>query len=310
MSASGSAQGCAPRSTSVWTRAVADRVADYLELTKPRITIMVLLAVSVGYVLGSAGSWQVAPLLHALGGIALVAAGTSALNQLLERDVDARMQRTAKRPLPAGRLLPAEVLLFALTTGVLGVVYLALTVNPLTAVVALFTLLSYVFVYTPLKQTTSLCTAVGAIPGAMPPVLGWAAASGRLEAGAFVLFAILFLWQFPHFLAIGWLYREQYIRAGLRMLPARRPAARIIGCLSVAYALVLLPVSLLPSRLEMAGEGYFFAAGVLGLGYLACAVRFTLYESVGAARGLLWSSLVYLPLLLTSLMWDHLRLLQ
>lgn len=285
---------------------VAAKLADYLELTKPRIALLALATVTVGYTLGCAGNWLGTPLLHALFGISLVAAGASALNQLLERDTDAQMQRTANRPLPAGRLTPAEVLLFGLITSGLGSLYLAVWVNPLTAMLAVVTLLLYAAAYTPLKRKTSLCTAVGAIPGALPPVLGWTAAGFGLQPGAFVLFAILFLWQFPHFLAIGWLYRDEYARAGLHMLPRQKVA----GWISLLYALALLPVSLLPRSFAMAGDAYCLAAVVLGIGYSICSARFLLHESVQTARGLLWSSLLYLPLLLVSLVWDHLQLLR
>jgi protoheme IX farnesyltransferase len=289
--------------------APVSRLADYLELIKPRIAVMVLVTVTVGYALGSSGTLEFGPLLCALLGIALVASGSSALNQFIERASDGWMPRTANRPLPAGRLTPAEVFCFGFATSLVGILYLTLAVNRLTGALALLTWVLYVGIYTPLKRVTSLCTAVGAIPGALPPVLGWTAAGGTLEAGAFSLFAILFLWQFPHFLAIGWLYREQYERAGLRMLPAVK-RRRIVGSLCVAYALVLLPVSLLPSRLSLAGDSYFLVALVLGLGYLLCTVRFLFRESERTARDLLWSSLTYLPLLFLSLTWDHFQLLQ
>ena len=293
---------------SLWAGALG-RVSDYAVIVKPRISVMVLVTVSVGYVLGSAGNWQPFPLLHALLGIALVAAGSSALNQLLEGESDARMSRTADRPLPSGRLSPAEVLGFGLTAGITGTVYLAVWVNGVTALLALIALLVYVTAYTPLKKVTSLCTAVGAISGALPPVMGWSAAAGRLDLGAFILFGVLFLWQFPHFLAIAWLYRHDYQRAGLKMLPAGSRFAEVTGYLAVGYALVLLPVSLLPSRFALAGTGYFWTAMVLGAGYLLCAVRFGVQKSDSAARGLVLSSLLYLPLLLLALLWDHLQLL-
>jgi protoheme IX farnesyltransferase len=272
--------------------------------------MLVLATVTVGYLLGSAGRWDLLTLVHALAGIGLVAAGSSALNQWLERETDARMARTQRRPLPAGRLRSAEVLAFGVGCGGVGLLYLALAVNGLTSVLAAATLALYAGVYTPLKRRTTFCTAIGAVPGALPAVLGWTAASGRVDGGAVVLFAILFLWQFPHFLAIGWLYREQYAAAGLRMLPAIRPAAGVTGLLGLGYSLALLPVSLLPGRFELAGSGYLAAALVLGGGYVLCAVRFTFHESPRTARGLLWSSLVYLPLLLSALVWDHFRLLQ
>ena len=288
---------------------LAGRLADYLELAKPRIAVLALVTVTVGYVLGSADALQMLPLFHALLGIALVAAGSSALNQFVERRSDARMRRTADRPLPSGRLHPVAALGFGLATGLGGCAYLAVLVNVLTASLALATLLLYTLAYTPLKRITSLCTAVGAVPGALPPLLGWTASGAPINSGALSLFAILYVWQFPHFLAIVWLYRDEYADAGFRMLPAVRPALRITGIMAVTYALALLPVSLLPGRLGLAGDGYLLAAAVLGIGYLLFAVRFAWNESAASARGLVFSSLVYLPSLLTALTWDHFQLL-
>jgi protoheme IX farnesyltransferase len=291
-----------------WSATIMGRLGDYLELTKPRISVMVLVSVSVGFALASQGTVQFPLLAHALLGIALVAAGSSALNQYRERETDRLLPRTARRPLPANRLSPMEVLAFGVTSGVMGVLYLASFINLTTAMLTGLTLLVYVFVYTPLKRTTALCTAVGAIPGALPPVLGWTAAGGELNAGAFSLFGILFLWQFPHFLAIAWLYRDQYAKAGLKMLPSRRLG--VTGFSATGYALALLPISLLPRRYGLAGDAYFLTALILGLGYCLCAVRFMRKESEQTARGLLLSSLLYLPLLLFALTWDHFRLLQ
>lgn len=291
-----------------WSVAVAGRLADYLEITKPRISVMVLICVSVGFALASGESVPFSRLAHALFGIALVAAGSSALNQFWERQTDRLMPRTASRPLPSGRLLPMEVLAFGITSGLMGFCYLACFINLLTALLTGLTLLIYVFLYTPMKRTTPLCTAVGAIPGALPPVLGWTAAGGELNAGALSLFGILFLWQFPHFLAIAWLYREQYAKAQLKMLPSAR--WRVTGLLATGYALALLPISLLPSRSGLAGNAYFLTALVLSSGYLLCAVSFMRQESQRTARRLLYSSLLYLPVLLFALTWDHFRLLQ
>jgi len=286
------------------------RLADYLELIRPRIAVLALVTVAVGYSLGAGDGWRLVPLLHALCGIALVAAASSTLNQFIERDTDAGMQRTANRPLPAGRLSPVEALCFGLVAATLGCLYLALMVNALTAVLALATCLIYTLAYTPLKRLTFLCTTIGAIPGALPPVLGWTAAGGQLDSGALALFAVLFLWQFPHFLAIGWLYHDDYQRAGLRMLPTKKRVRRVTGLLCVGYALVLLPVSLLPSRLAMAGDTYSLTAIILGVGYLLCAVRFAIRESEQTARELIYSSLLYLPLLLLTMTWDHFHLLR
>jgi protoheme IX farnesyltransferase len=293
--------------------AIGLRLADYVELAKPRIAAMALLTVLVGYTLGG-GAWNAGALCRVLVGIGLVATASGALNQLIERRTDARMARTANRPLPTGRLQPAEVAVFGASCATGGLSLLYLTVNPTTALLALATLLLYVCAYTPLKRYTSLSTAVGAIPGALPPVLGWTASGAELGWGAFSLFAVLFVWQFPHFTAIAWLYRGDYQAAGLRMLPGATQQSSegrgsLAGLLACLYAAVLVPVSLLPGQLALAGGPYRVAALLLSLGYLAAAVRFMTHESRDSARGLLYSSLVYLPALLAVLTWDHLRLL-
>jgi heme o synthase len=289
--------------------ALSTRVADYLELVKPRIAVMVLLTVTVGFMLGSGGVWSLAQLSSALVGIGLVAAASGALNQLIERRTDALMARTANRPLPTGRLHPIEVAGFGLACGTAGVGLLILEVNLTTALLALLTLALYVAAYTPLKRYTALSTAVGAIPGALPPVLGWTASGAALGGEAFSLFAILFLWQFPHFLAIAWLHRADYAAAGLRMLPGGSPPRGLTGLLAAVYAAVLIPVSLLPGQVALGGGSYRIAALLLGVGYLAAAVRFFAHESRETARGLLYCSLIYLPVLLSVLTWDHVRLL-
>ena len=288
---------------------VTPRWREYLVLTKPRIAVMGLVTVALGFLLAATGEWSGTTFGHSLLGIGLIAVSCSALNQWLERDSDRLMARTMNRPLPSGRMSPQEVLVFGLGLWLIGAVELIVFVNGLTALLASATLLLYVAVYTPLKRRTSFCTAIGAIPGAMPPVLGWVAAGGELDAGAFALFATLFVWQFPHFLAIAWLYREQYAAAGLRMLPQTRPAPRITGWLCVGYALALIPVSMLLKDAALAGDLFAMIAIVLGLGYVAFSVRFLLDESVRTARQLLWFSLVYLPALLLALTWDHWRLL-
>lgn len=285
------------------------RWREYLVLTKPRIAVMGLVTVALGFLLAATGEWSRITFGHSLLGIGLIAVSCSALNQWLERDSDRLMARTMNRPLPSGRMSPHEVLVFGLGLWLVGAMELIVFVNGLTALLASATLLLYVAVYTPLKRRTSFCTAIGAIPGAMPPVLGWVAAGGELDAGAFALFATLFVWQFPHFLAIAWLYREQYAAAGLRMLPQTRPAPRIIGWLCVVYALALIPVSMLLKDAALAGDLFAMIAVVLGLGYVAFSVRFLLDESARTARQLLWFSLIYLPALLLALTWDHWRLL-
>jgi len=273
-------------------------VLDVVELTKPRITFMVVVTTAAGYLLGAAHGAHLIELLHTMLGTALVAAGASALNQLLERDTDARMERTRNRPLPAGRLEPATVLVIGAGLGLLGTVYLAAVVNGLTAGLAALTLGLYVLAYTPLKRVSSLCTIVGAIPGALPPVMGWAAARDDLSAGAWVLFAILFLWQMPHFLAIAWMYRDEYRLAGQPMLPVVDVDGAGTGRQIVLYALALLPVSLLPSVVGLSGPAYFAGALVLGIAYLAAGVYAARERTIDAARLLLRVSVVYLPVLL------------
>jgi len=228
----------APKSTTVPLRRTAlVRVTAYLELTKPRISLFVLVAVAAGYLLGCGGEFNSVLLSQAILGIALVATGSSAINQYLERFTDARMDRTSARPIPSGRLSSREVLLFGVATGIIGSLYLTIFVDPLTALLTAITFLAYTLVYTPLKRVTTFNTAIGAVPGALPPVLGWTAAGGQLDMGAFCLFAILFLWQFPHFMAIAWLYRKDYSRAGLKMIPSvSRP--KVAGFVAVGYALV------------------------------------------------------------------------
>jgi protoheme IX farnesyltransferase len=288
---------------------MAARLADYLLIVKPRISLMVLLTVSAGYYLGCRGIWNFWILVQALCAIALVAAGSSALNQFLERETDARMPRTANRPLPTGRMSSREVLTFGILAGVAGTLWLAIAVNVLTAALAAGTWFLYVAAYTPLKRRTAISTVVGAIPGALPPVLGWTAAGAPLDMGALALFGTLFLWQFPHFLAIAWLYREEYARAGLKMIPAAARAPRVAGLLAIGYASVLIPMSVQPALCGLAGRVYLVVALVLGLIYAAAAARFAWKETTASARQLLTVSLIYLPLLLLALVGDHWRLL-
>jgi protoheme IX farnesyltransferase len=285
------------------------RLADYTEIAKPRISLMVLITVSCGYLLGLESGSVSLTLLQACLGIAVVAIGSSATNQWIERETDGRMRRTMNRPLPAGRLASTEVLIVGLLAAVMGCAYLAVAVNWETAALTGMTFVLYAGVYTPLKRITPLCTAVGAIPGAFPPVLGWLAAGGQWDAGAFALFGILFLWQFPHFFAIAWLHREDYAQAGLKMLPGGARCAHVTGLLATFYAVGLIPVSLLPYRSGLAGGVYAIVAIGLGLTYLGASIAFARKETRARARWLLWTSLVYLPVLLMVLVWDHLRLL-
>jgi protoheme IX farnesyltransferase len=275
------------------------RLADYVALTKPRVSVLVLFTVAAGGWLASHGEPDVAALLHTLCGTALVAAGASALNQLLERHSDALMRRTENRPLPAGRLHPAEVLVFGFGLGFLGLAYLAVMVRqPLAVLVAAITFTCYVFVYTPLKRKTSLNTLVGAVPGALPPVIGWTALGGSVGPEAAALFLILFVWQVPHFLAIAWIYREEYSRAGLQMLPVVDQGGGMTGRQMVAYCLALVPVSLAPVWLHQAGPVYLVGAVGLGGYFLVRALVFMAQNSVPHARRVLRASLVYLPALL------------
>jgi len=297
------AEAAAPRLAS----AARARVADYLELTKPRIAVMVLFTVLIGAVLGSRDDIDVIALVNVALGTLLVAGGASALNQVVERANDACMRRTENRPLPSGRLQPVEALAFGVALAVLGEIYLLTTLpTPWAALVALGTLLSYVLVYTPLKRVTPLNTLVGAVPGALPPLIGWAAVRNSLDAEAVTLFLIIFLWQVPHFLAIAWIYRDDYARGGFRMLPAVDPKGRLTGWNMVVYCLALIPASQLPF---LAGRsGWFYAAGalLLGLGFLASTVPFVREASASGARRVMRGSLLYLPAVLTLLLVDGL----
>jgi protoheme IX farnesyltransferase len=271
--------------------------ADYLELTKPRITSFVLLTMAAGFFLGTPGSLDLGLFAHTIFSVALLSSGVSTLNQYFERDLDALMRRTAARPLPAGRIQPSAALAFGALLTVGGELYLALFVNALSALCGLSVVVGYVFLYTPLKTRTSLSTAVGAFPGAVPPLLGWAAASDSLSTGAWVLFAILFLWQFPHFFAIAWMYREDYARAGILMLPVVEPEGRITKQQIVLWTLLLVPVSLAPAALGISGIVYFFGALLLGGLFLCASGAAALTLSRRNARRVLLASVLYLPFL-------------
>ncbi|MFO0910529.1 MAG: heme o synthase [Isosphaeraceae bacterium] len=281
---------------------VRGRLGAYVSLTKPRITLMVLITMATGYVLGARGATHPSSLLLALLGTGLVASSASALNQLFERARDRLMRRTARRALPTGRVRPIEAGILGFVLGASGVAILAASTNAITAIVALATLLLYVGVYTPLKSRTTLNTAIGAIPGALPPVIGWAAATGQLGAEAWALFLIVFLWQFPHFLAIAWIYRDDYARGGHRMLPSIDPTGTLTARQSTFYALALVPAALLPTVVGLAGPVYFVGALVLSLAYLAFSLRFWLDVSDQSARRLLRASFLYLPAILALLL--------
>ncbi len=280
------------------------KMADYIVLTKPRITLMALVTVAVGGFSASPNSLDVALLAHALFGTAMLAAGASVLNQVMEKDTDAKMRRTADRPLPAGRMQVAEGLTLGGVLSVLGMSYLTTFVNPLTGLLGAATLATYVFVYTPLKRVTSFNTLVGAVPGALPPVMGWAAVRGSLGIEAWTLFLIVFLWQIPHFLAIAWIYRDDYSRAGLKMLPVFDLAGGLTGRQMILHSLVLLPASLAPTVVGLTGPAYFVGALVLGIVFLGFSLGFWWFVSIASARNLMRASLVYLPALLALLIWD------
>lgn len=295
--------------SSIDRSSVADRgwVAIVCDLTKARLTLLVLLTTLVGFYLGTSGATNYALLFHTMLGTALLASGAAALNQLLEREYDARMRRTQGRPLPAGHLTPETVLLFGGVCSVSGLIYLALAVNLLTCVLGAVTLLTYLFLYTPLKRVTWLNTAVGAIPGAIPPLMGWTAASGQLAPEGWALFGILALWQLPHFFAIAWIYRDEYAKAGFVMLPSVDEDGSRTGTQAVSHTIALLGVSLMPFVLKLAGPFYLVGALILGLAYAGFAIRFARQLSLRSAKQLFFSSIIYLPLLLTLLVWDKLK---
>ncbi|HEY0004435.1 MAG TPA: heme o synthase [Pyrinomonadaceae bacterium] len=274
-----------------------ERARAYLELTKPRITFLIVLTAAAGFCLGARGAIDYLLMTHAMIGIALLSSGIATVNQYMERELDGLMRRTASRPLPTGKLSPVEALVFGLALMALAEIYLALLVNPLTALLGLPIIVGYLLLYTPLKTRTSLSTVIGAFPGAMPPFIGWAAARGEIGLEAWVLFAILFLWQFPHFLAIAWMYREDYGRAGILMLPVVEPDGRMTGRQIVIYTLMLLPVSLLPTLLGISGGFYFYGALLLGLLFLYSSIIAARSKTRQDARRLLLASVIYLPLL-------------
>jgi protoheme IX farnesyltransferase len=273
---------------------------DYWELTKPEINFLIAITVAAGFWLGSPAAhphflWT--QFLHTLLGTILVASGAATLNQLIELRYDAQMRRTARRPLVSGRIAPSHALWFGVLLSFFGVMYLAISTNALAALLAALTLLSYLFLYTPLKRITPLCTLVGAVPGAAPPLIGWAAASGHLDAAAWVLFAIVFLWQFPHFMSIAWMYREDYARAGYLVLPASKLRDRFVAWQSLLPALGLFIVGIAPALHGQSGIAYFAGALALGVVFLYYSARFALQRSIVCARQLLFASILYLPVL-------------
>ena len=271
---------------------------DYWELTKPEINFLIAITAAAGFWIGSPAApphfpWM--PLLHTLFGTVFVASGAATLNQLIELRYDAQMRRTARRPLASGRIAPSHALWFGVLLSVFGVVYLAISTNAVASLLAALTLLSYLFLYTPLKRITSLCTLVGAIPGAAPPLIGWAAARGHLDPAAWLLFAVVFLWQFPHFMSIAWMYREDYARAGYLVLPSGENTNRFVIWQTVAPAVVLLPVGLIPTISHLSGLVYSGGALAIGGIFLYYSARFAICRTNVAARQLLLVSILYLP---------------
>ena len=290
------------------TEVIARRFSDYRQLVRPRILIMSSAAVVAGFILASpiAISWPVMGL--SVFGICCLVAASSVLNQVIESRTDARMNRTVDRPVASGRLSRKEAAWFGISISILGSVVLAIYVNPLTSVSAFVTMLTYVLLYTPLKRSSALCTTVGAVPGAMPAVLGWFAAGGHVGVEAVALFGLFFVWQFPHFLAIGWIYRDDYQAAGLKMLPSFTDEGARAGWIALVYAVAFVPVSCLPRFVGLAGTGYLGAALILSLGYLWLTVRFSMSRTNLRAKQLMAGSLICLPAMLICLVADYLRL--
>jgi protoheme IX farnesyltransferase len=284
---------------------IREKLAAFFELTKPRIAFMLVLTSAAGFYLGSDKGFNIWLFINAMVGITLLAFGVATLNQFIERRIDALMERTAGRPLPTSKVSPAEALIFGIILTVSAEIYLAVLVNVLTAVLGLIVVVGYVFLYTPLKTKTSVSTAIGAIPGAMPPLMGWTSASNEITLGAWILFAMLFLWQFPHFLAIAWMYREQYAKAGILMLPVVEPAGRITALQIVIFTLMLLPVSLAPFFFGVSGIIYLIGASLLGIWFLFASIQAARAKSIEKARKLLLVSVLYLPLIFALMVFNH-----
>ncbi len=276
-------------------------IGDLVELVKARLTLLVLLTTAVGFYLGAEGPINFAALLHAVFGTAAAAAGAAALNQWWEYKLDAMMQRTRSRPVPAGRMRPQAAVVFGTALSIFGVAYLAFVCNALSAALAAITIIIYIFAYTPLKRISTFNTALGAVPGALPPMIGWAAARGTLNAGAWMLFAILFFWQLPHFFAIAWMYRDDYARAGFQMISSDDPSGERSASQSVFFCMLLFVVAGLPAFLGIATVFYLLAELVLGAVFVAVAMRFLKTRARSDARRLFITSIIYLPLLLGAL---------
>ena len=278
------------------------KLRDYFTLTKPEVNLLVIMTTSAAYYLSSRGVFEWMQLVHCVFGTLLVASGTATLNQYMERRYDSHMRRTASRPLPSGRVSAREALLFGLALSTVGGIYLWFANNPLTAILAISTLLSYLLIYTPLKRKTALCTLLGAIPGAMPTLIGWAAGAGRLDGQAWLLFSILFLWQFPHFLAIALMYREDYERAGFHMLPQFDLDSRFTRAEIIGFTVALIIITLAPGISSGVGVFYFVGTLVAGVFFLSYGLRLAQSSSRAAASRLVHASVIYLPVILGIMM--------
>ena len=291
----------------IYTGSLAQTLRQYYELIKPRIALLIVISTAVGYCYGMGEHFGFLTFIHTLLGTALLAAGSATLNQWYERDLDALMKRTKNRPIPAGTITPNQALAFGIGVSILGAAELFTFVNELAAWLGILTSVGYLFAYTPLKRKGPICTTVGALPGAMPPLIGFAAASGHLRVDAWVLFSILFLWQFPHFHAIAWLYREDYEQAGIKMLAVVKPRGKGLAVEIMLALLLLLPATLAPTFLHMAGRIYFAAAIVLNLAFLYFGVKMSREHNRQTARNLLIASVIYVPLLFAFLVVDNPR---
>jgi protoheme IX farnesyltransferase len=282
-----------------------EKLAAYVELTKPRIAFMLVLTAAAGFYLGSAQGFDFALFANSMIGIAILAFGVATLNQYIERKTDALMTRTARRPLPANKISPNEALVFGVVQCAVAELYLLFLVNGLTAALGLVVIVGYVLLYTPLKTRTSASTAIGALPGAMPPLMGWTSAADSINIAAWTLFALLFLWQFPHFLAIASMYKEQYAKAGIKMLPTLETDGRITARQIVMFSILMVPVSLAPFFIGMSGIYYLVGASVLGVWFLWTSIQAARYKTIESSRKLLLVSVLYLPIIFALMVFNH-----
>lgn len=284
---------------------LGEKVSAYFELTKPRIAFMLVLTSAAGFYLGAGQGFDIWLFLNSMTAITLLAFGVATLNQYIERDIDTKMERTEKRPLPSGKVSPTEALVFGIFLCVASEVYLYFAINTLTAILGLIVIVGYVFLYTPLKTRTTASTAIGALPGAMPPLMGWTASANEITLGAWFLFAFLFLWQFPHFLAIAWMYKEQYAKAGIKMLPVVEKDGKVTAQQIVIFTVMLVPVSLAPFFLGISGIYYLIGSVLLGIWFLISSIQTARAKSVEKARKLLLVSVLYLPVIFALMVLNH-----